>query len=68
MGEALPVISNHTGTSEASVAMTPTMWATGSLSMTEKLKGDSSKSSGAASVGSSGFGIHSMCRRHVEDF
>lgn len=68
MSEASPVISNQTGTSEDSVAMTPTMWATGSLSMTEKLKGASSKSSGAASGGSSGLGIHSMCRRQVEDF
>lgn len=68
LSEALPVISNHTWTSEDSVAMTPTMWATGSLSMTEKLMGVSSKSSGATSGGSSGLGIHSMCRRQVEDF
>lgn len=66
--EAVPVISNHTGTSEDSVATTPTMCATGSLSMTEKVKGDSSKTRGAASVGNSGLGIHSICRRQVEDF
>lgn len=66
--EAVPVISNHTETSEDSVATTPTMCATGSLSMTEKVKGDSSKSRGAASVGSFGLGIHSICRRQVEDF
>lgn len=66
--EAVPVISNHTGTSEDSVATTPTMCATGSLSMTEKVKGDSSKSKGAASAGSTGLRIHSICRRQVEDF
>lgn len=66
--EALPVISNHTGTSEDSVATTPTMCATGSLSITEKVKGDSSKSRGAASAGNFGLGIHSMWRRQVEDF
>lgn len=64
----LPVISNHTGTSDDSVATTPTMWATGSLSMTEKVKGDSSNRKGAASAGTSGLGIHSMCRRQVDDF
>lgn len=62
------MISNHTGTSEASVATTPTMWATGSLSMTEKTKGDSSNCRAAASGGSSGLGIHSMCSRQEEDF
>lgn len=66
--KAVPVISNHTGTSEDSVATTPTMCATGSLSITENVKGDSSKSRGAASAGTSGFGIHSMCKRQVEDF
>lgn len=66
--ETLPVISNHTGTSEDSVATTPTMCATGSLSMTEKVKGDSSKARAAASSGTCGLGIHSMCRRQVEDF
>lgn len=68
VNKAVPVISNHTGTSEDSVATTPTMCATGSLSITENVKGDSSKSRGAASAGTSGFGIHSMCKRQVEDF
>jgi len=65
---AIPAISNHTETSEDSVAMTPTMCATGSFSITEKVKGLSSKSSGAASAGNFGLGIHSMCSRQVEDF
>lgn len=50
------------------MATTPTMCATGSLSMTEKTKGDSSNCRGAASGGNSGLGIHSMCRRQEEDF
>lgn len=54
--------------SEDSVATTPTMWATGSLSITEKVKGDSSNCSGAASAATTGLGIHSICKRQVEDF
>lgn len=64
--QLLPVISNQTVVSGFSMAMTPTMWATGSLSMMEKTKGLSSKASGVAD--GSGLGIHSMWRRQVEDF
>lgn len=62
----LPVMSNQTGVSAFSMAITPTMWETGSLSMTLKEYALSSKASGAA-LGS-GFGIHSMCSRQVDDF
>lgn len=61
----VPVISNQTSVSTASMVITPTMCATGSLSMTVKEKTLSSKASGEE-LGS-GFGIHSMCRRHVDD-
>lgn len=66
--KASPVISNQTGVSDVSVVMTPTMCATGSLSITEKKKGGSSKARGRAPAATSGLGIHSMCSRQVDNF
>lgn len=44
---ASPVILNHTWLGPISMLITPTMWFTGSVSMTAKLKWGSSKASGS---------------------
>ena len=64
--EHLPMMSNQRGMPGGSTDMTPIMWATGSLSITVKVKNDSSNEIGSRD----GFGleIHSMWSRVVDDF
>ena len=62
----LPMMSNQRGMPGGSTDSTPIMWATGSLSITVKVKNDSSNEIGSRD----GFGleIHSMWSRVVDDF
>lgn len=59
-------MSNHKGVPGGSTDMTPIIWATGSLSITVKVKNDSSKEMG--SRGGLGLSIHSIWSRVVDDF
>lgn len=64
--ERLPMMSNQRGVPGGSTAITPIMWATGSLSMTVKVKNDSSKEIGSGD--GLGLEIHSIWRRVVDHF
>lgn len=63
-GDFLPTISNHLSRC-VSVIMMPTMWVTGSVSITAKVKWGSSNVIGSGDRG--GRAIHSMSSRAVED-
>lgn len=60
------MMSNQRGVPGGSTAITPIMWATGSLSMTVKVKNDSSKETGSGD--GLGLEIHSIWRRVVDHF
>lgn len=60
------MMSNQRGVPGGSTDITPIMWATGSLSMTVKVKNGSSKETGSRD--GLGLEIHSMWSRVVDDF
>lgn len=63
---SLPMMSNQRGMPGGSTAITPIMWATGSLSITVKVKNDSSNEIGSGD--GLGLEIHSIWSRVVDDF
>lgn len=64
--KCLPMMSNQRGMPGGSTDITPIMWATGSLSITVKVKNGSSNEIGSRD--GLGLGIHSMWSRVVDDF